>query len=251
MGKNLVLALCALSALLITHQAYAAAKFKEVASDKKYQGAVSVSQEGVGNVPVSSTDINRIVSDHLIYHIKLPEDASIMAEIDTTGGKNAFLQYKGKKTQTIYVSTKGGVYTLRIKPAAIGAQKIHLVGNVSNSVSKLYGNKREKLAVDIIKAAFSKGKLLEKARKSRRFRHRRLIKDIIIKEHRRYDFEEDHLTLNVYIVKLADSFKYPKFKVTEKSFLIPDLTNKPMGIALSRDYLTKNDYVRLFILGRN
>jgi hypothetical protein len=125
------------------------------------------------------------------------------------------------------------------------------VGNIDNTVTKLHGNTREKLAVEIIKAAFSKGKLLEKARESRPSRSHRLVKNIIIKEHRRYDFEQDRLSLMVYIVKLANSFKYPKFKVTEKNFLIPDLTQKPIGIALSRDYLTKNDYVRLFILGRH
>jgi hypothetical protein len=248
MGKKIVQAICALCVLLTTHQAYAAPKYKEFASDKKYKSVVHVRPDGVNEVPVSTREINHILSDYNINNIKLPEDSNLSIDIQ---GKNAFLQCKSTTPDIIYISTKGNIYTLRIKPTAIGAQKIHLVGNINNAVTKLHGNKREKLAVEIIKAAFAKGKLLEKARESRLFRHRRLIKDIIIKEHRRYDFEEDRLTLKVYIVKLADSFKYPKFKVTEKNFLIPDLTKKPIGIALSRDYLTKNDYVRLFILGRH
>jgi hypothetical protein len=247
MGKKFVL-LCSLCVLLATHSVFAAPKFKEVASDKKYKGVVHVRPDGVNEVPVSTREINHILSDHNINNIKLPEDSPLSIDIQ---GKNAFLQCKSKKPEIIYISTQGNIYTLRIKPTAIGAQKIHLVGNINNAVTKLHGNSREKLAVEIIKAAFSKGKLLEKARESRLSRHRRLIKDIIIKEHRRYDFEEDHLTLKVYIVKLANSFKYQRFKVTEKNFLIPDLTKKPIGIALSRDYLTKNDYVRLFILGRH
>lgn len=248
MGKKLVQASIVLLTIFAASAASAAPKLKELAADQKYKGVAYVRQDSVAEVPVSTREINHILSDYNINNIKLPEDSPLSIDIQ---GKNAFLQCKSTKPEIIYISTKGNIYTLRIKPARIGAQKIHLVGNINNAVSKLHGNKREKLAVEIIKAAYSKGKLLEKARESRRSRPRRLIKDIIIKEHRRYDFEEDHLTLDVYIVKLAGSFKYPQFKVTEKNFLIPDLTKKPIGIALSRDYLTKNDYVRLFILGRN
>lgn len=248
MGKTLVQALFALCILLTAGPALAAPRFKEIASDQKYKGVVEVRPDGINDVPVSTREINHIVAQSNINNIKLPEDSPLSIDIQ---GKNAFLQCKSSQPEIIYISTKGSIYTLRIKPARIGAQKIHLIGATTNAVAKMHGNKREKLAVEIIKAAYGKGKLLEKAKESRLSRRRRLIKDIIIKEHRRYDFDEDHLTLNVYIVKLADGFKYPQFKVTEKNFLIPDLAQKPIGIALSRDYLTKNDYVRLFILGRN
>ncbi len=248
MRKKLAQASIILLAIFLASTATAAPKLKELAAEQKYKGVVYVRKDGVTDVPVSTREINHIVSDYNINNIKLPEDSPLSIDIQ---GKNAFLQCKSTQPEIIYISTKGTIYTLRIKPAGIGAQKIHLVGSINNAVAKLHGNKREKLAVEIIKAAYGKGQLLEKARERRLFRLRHLIQDIIIKEHRRYDFEEDHLTLKVYIVKLADTFKYPQFKVTEKNFLMPDLAKKPIGIALSRDYLTKNDYVRLFILGRN
>ncbi len=246
MGKIFIQALALL--ILMANPVLAANNYKELAQDRKQKGVVHVRQDGVSDVPVSTSEINHIISNYNINNVKIPEDSPLVIDIQ---GKNAFLQCKSKKKELIYISTKGTIYSLRIIPTNLGAQKIHLVGNFNNGVAKLHGNKREKLAVNIIKAAYSKGKLLEKATERQLSRERYLIKDIIIKEHRSYDFEEDQLRLMVYIVRLADAFKYSQFKVTEKNFLIPELVEKPIGIALSRDYLDKREYVRLFILGRN
>ena len=103
--------------------------------------------------------------------------------------------------------------------------------------------------MDLIKAAFTEGDIIKNARKTKLSRERRIVKDIIIKEHLKYNFDDDNLELKVYIVKLADSFKYPEFKVEERNFLLPSLAKEPIAIALSRQHLTKKDYVRLFILG--
>jgi hypothetical protein len=238
-----------LIALAPSHAVSAAPKYKEVASDKKHSGTTMVNHEGVTDVPVSAREINRIVSDNVIYNIKVPEGSPIVAEIDANEGKNAFLQFKGHKDEIIYVTTKGAVYTLRLKPSDIGAQKIHLAASSQKGVTQLYGNKREKLAVDIIKAAFVESGVIKNARKTKLSRERRIIKDIIIKEHLKYNFDDDNLELKIYIVKLANSFKYPEFKVEERNFLLPSLTKAPIAIALSRQHLTKKDYVRLFILG--
>jgi hypothetical protein len=61
----------------------------------------------------------------------------------------------------------------------------------------------------------------------------------------------DNLYLMVYIIKLADRFKYDQFKISEKNFLLPELCKNPIGLALSRDFLSKTGYTRLFIVGRN
>jgi hypothetical protein len=204
--------------------------------------------EGINNVPVSNIELNRIISGEDILNIKLPESAQEIA-FEVTG-KNAILQCTGSKQELVYITTENDVFALRLKPSKMPAQVIHLASPKKPDIIPVLGNEREKLAVALIKAAYSESDILQKARGSRPSTERKLIRGINIKEYRRYDFDEDDLRVMVYIVKLADDFKYDEFKVTEKNFLIPELCKKPLGIALSRDYLTKRDYTRLFIVGR-
>jgi TraK protein len=209
---------------------------------------IELKAEGINNVPVSNIELNRIISGEDILNIKLPESSTDIAAEGT--GKNVILQCTGSKQELVYITTESDVFVLRLKPSKIPAQVIRLPSPKKPDIIPVLGNEREKLAVALIKAAYSESDIMQKARESRPSGEKRLIKGINIKEYRRYDFDEDGLAVMVYILKLADDFKYDEFKVTEKNFLIPELCKKPLGIALSRNYITKRDYTRLFIVGR-
>ena len=209
---------------------------------------IELKAEGINNVPVSNIELNRIISGEDIPNVKLPESTKDIAAEGT--GKNVILHCTGSKQELVYITTESDVFVLRLKPSKIPAQVIHLPSPKKPDIIPVLGNEREKLAVALIKAAYSESDILHKARENRLSGEKKLITGINIKEYRRYDFDEDDLRVMVYIVKLDDDFKYDEFKVTEKNFLIPELCKKPLGIALSRDYLTKRDYTRLFIVGR-
>ncbi|MFN2245888.1 MAG: type-F conjugative transfer system secretin TraK [Candidatus Promineifilaceae bacterium] len=237
-------------AVLLTVQASLAAENKYM--DINPEGIVYLSHESINNVKLSNREINRIVSKNAdINTIKMPEDASISAEIT---GKDAFIRCRGTKSELIYiVSSQNQVYAVRIKPADIGARELRLIDadKEKEDALVLFGNEREKLAVKIIQAAFTEDPLMENATITNlKYQKVELIKDIEIRQYRRYDFNEDQLRLMVYLVKLSPEFKYPEFKIEEKNFLIPKLFLKPLGIAIDRDKLDKKNYTRLFIVGR-
>ena len=210
---------------------------------------VFIQQDVINEIPISNQEINRIVSDVKILNIKMDENASITA--DPNGENGFFIQMSGTKKELIYISTEDVVYTVRLKPSDIPAQTLKLKAASKQSALPIIGNEREKVAVRLIKAAFAEDEILKKARISEPSEEMNLIQNIEIKKYRRYDFDEDNLYLLVYIVKLTANFEYDEYKVSEKNFLLPELCENTIGLSLSRDYLTKKDYTRLFIVGRN
>ena len=237
----------AILAALLTAQTSLAGENRYV--DINPKGIIYLSPESVNDVKLSNREINRIVSKEAeINTIKMPEDASISAEIT---GKDAFIRCGGTKSELIYIVSQNQVYAVRIKPADIGARELRLGGQNKKEVSPLFGNEREKIAVKIIQAAFAEDPLMESATVTNlQYEKIDLIEDIEIRQYRRYDFNEDQLRLMVYLVKLSPKFKYPEFKIEEKNFLIPKLFLNPLGIAIDRDKLDKKNYTRLFIVGR-
>jgi hypothetical protein len=245
----LAAALGIVSILCMSFPASAAQKYVEKTTSRGIKGVVPINNLGIVEVPVSNTEINRIVSDQEIHNIKLPESAKLTVD---GGGYNAFLEAKGTKSEVIYITTETTVYSIKIKPTRIGAQKLHLVFDKKQKVVvPLIGNEREKVAVKLIKAAYKEGEILEKARTTRLSEKKKLIKDIEIRAYRRYDFDEDNLNVTLYVLRLGKGFNLDKLDISEKMFLIPELCPQPLGLSLSRDYLTKKDYTRLFIVGRN
>jgi hypothetical protein len=228
----------------------AAKNLKELANDSISKSLINIYQEGVNEVPVSNTAINHIISDQPIKNIKLPESATL--EVSEGDSNNAFLEIKGTKPELIYVTTETTVYAISLVPTEIGAQKLHLVFDKKEKVIvPLIGNERENVAVKLIKEAYKEGELLDKARVSTKLSKKvKFINYIELMEYRRYEWEEDELFLTVYILRLEKDAKFEKLDITERMFLIPELCESPLGISISRDYLTKNDYTRVFIVGR-
>ena len=204
---------------------------------------------GINSVNISKKEINRVVSEEPIKDIKFPEGTKISVQIE---GNNAYIQYKEKHSTLIYIVTPERVYPIRLNPSKIGAQTLRLAAPEKRKkvITPLVGNIREKAVVKMIKAAFTESPLLEKAKQERLSTQIKFVKYIEVREHLKYSFPEDNIYLKVYILKLNRLFKENKFEVKEINFLTPKLCKNPLGISLDRDYLTKTDYTRLFIVGR-
>jgi hypothetical protein len=238
--------------IFILADADAAQTYTDKALGSGKKGVIPIHDAGLVEVPVSNTEINHITSDQEIHHVKAPDTDKIAVEQAGGDPRNAFLDVKGTKAETIYIVTESTVYSIKIKPTKISAQKLHLVFDKKEKVVvPLIGNEREKVAVRLIKEAYKEGPLLEQARVTRLYEKKKLLTDIEIRAYRRYDWDEDGLNVTLYVLQLKKSFNLDKLDITERMFLIPELCREPLGISLSRDYLTKKDYTRLFVVGRN
>lgn len=236
----------------LTVPASAASKYVEQTMAGRQKGVIPINSEGLVEVPVSNTQINRIVSDQEIHSVQKPDTKKIVVTQADGNARNAFLNVKGTKSETIYIVTESAVYTVKLKPTNIRPQTLHLVYEKKEKVVlPLIGNEREKVAVKLIKAAFKEGPLLEQARTTSLHEKKKLLKDIDIRAYRRYAWDEDGLNVTLYVIRLNKRANLDKLDISEKMFLIPELCAEPLGIALSRDHLTKKDYTRLFIVGRN
>lgn len=232
--------------------AQAAQKYTEKTIGQGKKGVIPIQNEGLIEVPVSNTGINRIVSDQEIHHIKVPDTDKIAVEQAGQDAHNAFIDIKGTKSETIYIVTESTVYSIKVKPTKMLPQTLHLVYEKKEKVVvPLIGNEREKVAVKLIKEAYKEGPLLEQARITRMSAKKRLIKDVEIRAYRRYDWDEDGLSVTLYVIQLKKGFNLDRLEVSEKMFLIPELCREPLGLSLSRDYITKTDHTRLFVVGRN
>jgi hypothetical protein len=244
--------LSALFFFVIVGNAGGAQQYTEKTVGHGGKGVIPVQNEGIIEVPVSNTGINRIISDQEIHLIKAPDTDKIAVEQAGEDAHNAFLDIKGTKAETIYIVTESTVYSIKVRPVKMRPQTLHLVyAKKEKVIVPLIGNEREKVAVRLIKAAFKEGPLLEKARITRLHKNKKLLKNIEIRAYRRYEWDEDGLSVTLYTLRLGKGFELDKIEISEKMFLIPELCPEPLGIALSRDYLTKKDYARLFIVGRN
>jgi hypothetical protein len=185
-----------------------------------------------------------------IKNIKLSETT----RLDVSEGDNysAYIELKGSKRELIYVNTEKGVYAINLIPTKINAQKIHLVWEKKEKVVlPLIGNERETIALKLVKAAYNEDEILEKSKISRRLKKRvNFSKNIEMMRYQQYEFEEDNLVLTVYIMRVDNDAEFDSVNITERMFLIPELCENPLGISISRDYLNKTEFTRLFIVGR-
>ena len=230
--------------------AFAGNSQKIQADEPISKSVINIYQDGVNEVPVSNSAINLIVSDLPIANIKLPDSPHM--DVSEGDNYNAYLEIQGDTPELIYVNTEKAVYAINLIPTEIGAQKLHLVFEKKEKVVlPLIGNERENVAVNLIKEAYREGDILEKARTSTKLSRKiKFAKFIEMMGYRRYEFEEDDLALTVYILRVEKDATFDRINITERMFLIPELCENPLGISLSRDYLNKTEFTRLFIVGR-
>jgi len=212
----------------------------------------------------SNRDINRITCEggRQIKDVVYSTEKGIKVKIE---GSNAFVKFvmQKKGEERMYVTepsefyvvcgTPGTIYSLIGIPERRPAQMIQLSGdkldNVKKNMSLYKGLTFEKKIMMLMKQAHQgeypesyEIKLLNKPIKAL------MDTSVFIVLNREIKIEGEGLLLKEYQLTLFDNFPNEQVQVLEKQFIVPELTNKPIGITLDSLILRKNAVTRLFVL---
>ena len=212
------------------------------------------------DVSISITEINRISSDEEITSIKY--DKKINNLIINYKGKNAYILYTDKVEALAYIETEHNVYPVRLIPAEVKATHYilsdgdSLLGKSSDNSTatvdhsnKIHSTNKEKRFIEMLQYAYGNPPTEEGSIEISRLKNIHLISDIEIYKFKTYTFLDDGMYINVYLTKLARNCSDEKLVVAEKDFLIPEIGNYPIGISLEHNFIDKENYTRIFVLG--
>lgn len=216
-------------------------------------------------VMMSNRDINRIVCESgPIKDVVYSREKGIDVKID---GENAFVKFLingnaapgGISYTTVpsefYVvcGSAGEVYTLVASPKNIPAQTISLVSHrkgLDKNLSLFKGIAFEDMVVSLIKDAYT-DKIPDSFTVKPMNRSMNVFRDVDVFLKRKVIIEGEGLILNEYDVTLKPSSPEPEKTVEEKNFLIPELTQNPVGISIEHLALKKDHPTRLFIVEKH
>ncbi|MBU0769399.1 MAG: type-F conjugative transfer system secretin TraK [Proteobacteria bacterium] len=239
---------------------------------------VHVSPDVTARVDLSNRDINRItcMGGRLMKNVVLSTEKGVTSKSD---GSNAFIKFKIKKNSVtgdmsyinepveLYVmcGSEGDTYTLIGQPKNITAQTVQLVSNkpyIRKNHSDFKDMPLEKKALEIIRQAYSgdfpesytvkqvekelslfisKGRVKKGTVEAKAPNVRVNMKRIV-------EIEGEGLLLKEYALKLKDDYPEDEIKVSEKMFLLPELANSPVALALDPMIIGKKYDTRLFVL---
>lgn len=226
--------------------------------------SVHVMQEVPTKVTLSNRDINRITCPDgaLVKDVVYSSEKGVSVRIE---GSNAFVKFlviketiTGKKkhradpVEFYVICGENQIFTLIATPKKIPAQHVRLVGNtkrVKKNLSLFQGIPFEKKVImvtqkvytDDIPDSFTIKKLNQPVR---------VFKDIDVVLNRVVIAEGEGIRLKEYVLSLKESFKEDSIRLAEKSFLVAELTENPVAIALETHTLRANAPRRLFIVER-
>jgi len=239
---------------------------------------VRVSPEVTTRVDLSNRDINRItcMGGRLMRNVVLSTEKGVTSKSD---GSNAFIKFKIRKNSAtgdmsyinepveLYVmcGSQGDTYTLIGHPKNITAQTIQLVKSKSN-IRKNHNDFKdmplEKKALEIIRQAYSGDfpescniKHIEKEMSLFISNNRgdketfdSITSNVRVTTRRIVEIEGEGLLLKEYALKLKDDYPENEIKVSEKMFLLPEIANSPVALALDPLIIGKSRETRLFVL---
>jgi conjugal transfer pilus assembly protein TraK len=240
---------------------------------------VRVSPDITTRVDLSNRDINRItcMGGRLMRNVVLSTEKGVTSKSD---GSNAFIKFKIRKNAAtgdmsyinepveLYVmcGSEGDTYTLIGHPKNITAQTIQLVEGKSH-IGKYHTHFKdmpiEKKALEIIRQAYS-GDFPERCN----IKHVAKELSLFISDRRRgkketfdakapnvrvitkriVEIEGEGLLLKEYALKLREDYPEDEIKVIEKMFLLPEIADSPVALALDPLIVGKKSETRLFVL---
>jgi len=228
-------------------------------------GGARVLPEAVTKVVLSNRDVNRITcSEGPIKDIIYSKEKGITVK---TEGNDAFvkflitrdsmtgeLKYATVPSEFYVVCGKDSVvYTLIALPRNVPAQAVQLVSlkkNIKKNISLFEGLPFERRVVLMVKAAF-RNKIPGSFTVKRLNRPLNLFRYVNITLRREIRADGEGLLLKEYVLVLKDTYPGSQRRLEEKLFLLPELTQHPVGISLEKLILRKGVPSRLFIVERN
>ncbi|MFZ0485097.1 MAG: type-F conjugative transfer system secretin TraK [Desulfobacterales bacterium] len=240
---------------------------------------VRVSSDVTTRVDLSNRDINRItcMGGRLMRNVVLSTEKGVTSKSD---GSNAFIKFKIMKNSAtgdmsyinepveLYVmcGSEGDTYTLIGHPKNITAQNIQLVPSKHDIRKNHYAFKDmplEKKALEIIREAYSGdfpescnvkqvGKEISVFIPDRTIGQKEILEakapNVRVTTRRIVEIESEGLLLKEYALKLKDDYPEDEIKVSEKMFLLPEIANSPIALALDPLTIGKKSETRLFVL---
>jgi len=227
--------------------------------------AMMVRPDVATQVLMSNRDINRIICESgAIKDVVYSREKGIDVKID---GDNAFVKFLingntatgGISYATVpsefYVvcGTAGDVYTLVASPKNIPAQTISLTSprkNLDKNLSLFKGIPFEDMVVSLIKDAYT-DKIPDSFTVKPVNRSVNVFRDVDVFLKRKVIIDGEGLILNEYDLTLKPSAPETEKTVEEKNFLVPELTQNPVGISLEHLTVKKEHPTRLFIVEKH
>ncbi|MGK7346036.1 MAG: type-F conjugative transfer system secretin TraK [Candidatus Nitrospinota bacterium M3_3B_026] len=230
------------------------------ANDEPVNEVTEVLPEIATHVRLSSTDVNRVVCPSEIHDVVFSKEKGVDVKVN---GRNAFVKFLVKKepdgkevyskTPTeLFVVCGGDVYTLITQPACIPSRTIRLSSGSEKRIEEnleLMGSLPfEKKVLDLIKSMYTDDipdSFLVKSVDEPVFTANSL--DVRLK--RIIEVEGEGLRGKEFLITLEGK---DAAKLSEKDFLHPAITKKPLGITLDKLRLgSHGDTARLLIVERS
>ncbi|MDA8403511.1 MAG: type-F conjugative transfer system secretin TraK [Desulfobacteraceae bacterium] len=214
---------------------------------------------------LSNRDVNRIICQNgPIKDIVYSQEKGISVK---TSSSNAFVKFLitnsplapnmtySETPSEIYVvcGDDNTVYTLIAMPKDIPAQTIELASSkksIKKTLSLFKGLAFEKKVILLIQSAY-RNDAIDSFTVKIINRPLNVFREMDVLYGRQIVADGEGLTLNEYILSMKPTSAKSSIPLDEKFFLIPELTQKPVGIALERMALNMGQTTRLFIVEKH
>ena len=218
--------------------------------------------ETVTSTTISNTYINRIIAPHgrKIKDVVIEKESGVQVQIE---GRNAFLTLLKKRdpitNDTLYHTTPVSiyvvlepdiVYTIIASPAQTSSKAIELKYDnekISKNMALFQGMPLEKKVVNLIKSVMT-NTIPDSFTKRAVGKEIKLYRNIELYHANNVIVEGEGLTLKEFVI----SKRQNSVTLHEKQFLVPELTQYPLGIALEDFQLNpQRDKTRLYIVEKS
>lgn len=212
------------------------------------------------HVRLSSTDVNRVVCPSEIHDVVFSKEKGVDVKVN---GRNAFVKFLVKKepggkeeysnTPTeLFVVCGGDVYTLIAQPARIPSRTIRLSSGsekrIEENIELMGSLPFEKKVLSVMKSMYT-GDIPDSFLVKSVDEPVLTTNGLDVRLKRVIEVEGEGLRGKEFSVKLNEK---DTAKLTEKDFLHPAITKKPLGITLDKLRLdSPGDTARLFIVERS
>ncbi|MBF0121635.1 MAG: type-F conjugative transfer system secretin TraK [Desulfobacterales bacterium] len=215
---------------------------------------------------LSTLDINRCtcMDGSPVKDVVRSSEKGITAQVN---GNNVFIKFQIQQNQItqdtkysetptdLYILCGETIYPIIAIPKKIPAQWVQLMSNkskIEKTVSSFKGLSYEEKIVTIMKEAYSNmlSDNYTKQKVEQKFTiHSMNFLEIVLKQIINIDGEG--MILKEFFIKVKPDAKSSIAKVTEKNFITPDISQKPLAITLDSLVITKNKPTRLWIIEKN
>lgn len=234
-------------------------------SRKPEKSSVRVMQEVTTKVYLSNRDINRITCPNggPVKDVVYSTEKGVSVKIE---GSNAFVKFlvvkdaitgKEKKrsapVEFYVICEENDIFTIIGLPRDVPARHVQLVNGkkrIKKNLSLFEGIPFERKVIMICQKVYT-DEIPDSFTIKKVNKPVRVFKDIDVVLNRVVIAEGEGIRLKEYVLSLKESFKQDSLELAEKSFLVAELAENPVAIALESHTLQAKTPRRLFILERD